>query len=108
LQAVRAHKRHEVLDEPGSADLSALVDFASFGAMAEASGARVLGPVSQGDFLEALGIAARAVSLAKAGGKAEEISSAYHRLVDADKMGMLFKVMALADPKGPLPEGFAA
>ena len=71
LQAVRAHKRHEVLDEPGSADLSALVDFASFGAAAE-------------------------------------VSSAYRRLVDGDQMGMLFKVMALAAPNGPRPEGFAA
>jgi NADH dehydrogenase [ubiquinone] 1 alpha subcomplex assembly factor 7 len=39
LQAVRRHHPHEVLDEPGSADLTAHVDFAAFASAAHAAGA---------------------------------------------------------------------
>jgi SAM-dependent MidA family methyltransferase len=38
--------------------------------------------------------------------RAEEILAARDRLVKADEMGTLFKVMALHSPEWPVPEGF--
>src|SRR5690348_5361621 len=63
LQAVKGHRRHDVLAEPGTADLTAHVDFAAFAAAATAAGARAWGPVTQGAFLVALGLATRAAAL---------------------------------------------
>jgi SAM-dependent MidA family methyltransferase len=51
----------QVLDEPGSADLSAWVDFGALRQAAVGSGApvRVCGPVTQADFLMQLGLQQR-------------------------------------------------
>ena len=108
LQAVRGHKRHDVLADPGSADIAAAVDFA---ALAEAArGARVHGPVPQGEFLETLGLGARAAALAANAtpDQAAAIDSARHRLTAPDQMGTLFKAFAIAGPDMPAPAGFAA
>ena len=109
LQAVRRHRAHDVLAEPGAADLTAHVDFADFAAAAEEAGARVWGPVPQGVFLERLGIEARAARLiASADAEAAHlIRSGCRRLVDPAEMGGLFKVLALTDPAAPQPAGFA-
>ncbi len=109
LQAVRRHGRHEVLDAPGEADLSARVDFAMLARVAAEAGARAFGPVNQGDFLLALGIETRAAALA---GQADErqradIAAALDRLVNPGAMGTLFKVLAIAPRDAPAPEGFA-
>jgi NADH dehydrogenase [ubiquinone] 1 alpha subcomplex assembly factor 7 len=109
LQAVRRHHAHAVLDEPGTADLTAYVDFADFAAAAAAAGARAWGPVPQGLWLERLGIDARAARLV-AGAEADaghRIRSGCRRLVDPDAMGRLFKVLALTPMSGPPPAGFA-
>ncbi len=110
LQAVRGHRRHPVLAEPGAADLTAHVDFAALGRAAAQSGARVHGPVTQGAFLRALGIEARTAALkAKAtADKAEAIETGARRLIDEAEMGKLFKVLALCAPGLPPPDGFAA
>ncbi|MGH6947532.1 MAG: class I SAM-dependent methyltransferase [Kiloniellales bacterium] len=109
LQALRAHARHEVLDEPGSADLTAHVDFAALAAAAMAAGARVQGPTPQGAFLEALGLAQRAEGLKRSANpsQAEAIETAQRRLADPEAMGMLFKAVAIADPALPPLPGFA-
>jgi NADH dehydrogenase [ubiquinone] 1 alpha subcomplex assembly factor 7 len=109
LQAVQRHRRHDVLVAPGSADLTAHVDFAAFAAAATAAGACAYGPVSQGDFLAALGLAQRAATLLRQASptQAETIRSACRRLIDPAQMGTLFKVLALADPRLPVPAGFA-
>lgn len=97
---------------PGSADLSAWVDF---GSLAKAAlegagnwpcaddGVEIFGPVPQGRFLRRLGIAKRAVKL----------SAPYQdlvRLVDPGAMGSVFKVLALAVglKDGAPPAGFLA
>ena len=108
LQAVRRHRSHAVLAEPGEADLTAHVDFASFAAAAKAAGAQLFGPVPQGEFLVALGIEARARNLI-AHADAEQallIRSGCRRLVDPAEMGTLFKALALTAPGAPRPEGF--
>ncbi len=103
LQAVRGHAPVDVLDAPGSADLSAHV---RFGALARAAApARVHGPVPQGAFLARLGIGARAARLA-AGGAAEAVAAQLHRLTDSSEMGTLFQAMALTPPDAPQPPGF--
>jgi NADH dehydrogenase [ubiquinone] 1 alpha subcomplex assembly factor 7 len=100
LQALRAHRRHDPLTDPGEADLSAHVDFAVFARAATAAGARAFGPVEQGLFLRRLGIRERADRLIAnaTATQAAAIERGYRRLVDPDAMGSLFKVLALAHP----------
>ncbi len=107
LQAARRHRAHEVLDGPGTADLSAHVDFATLARAAEGTGARAWGPVTQGAFLGALGIEARAARLmAAAPDQAPLIRSACRRLIDPAEMGTLFKALALTRREAPCPAGF--
>ncbi len=109
LQAVQRHQFVGVLDEPGAADLTTHVDFGALARAATKCGATAHGPVIQGDFLTSLGIGARAAALGAATGdpsRAAEIDRAHRRLVDADAMGTLFKVLALAGPALPPPPGF--
>jgi SAM-dependent MidA family methyltransferase len=107
LQAVRGHAFADPWREPGESDLTVHVDFQALGEAAAEAGARVLGPAGQGPWLSALGIEARAATLARsAPERAEEIEAARHRLVAPDQMGVLFKVMALAAPSWPDPAGF--
>jgi NADH dehydrogenase [ubiquinone] 1 alpha subcomplex assembly factor 7 len=109
LQAVRRHCRHEVLTAPGTADLTAHVDFAAFADAARSAGAGTHGPVSQGAFLTALGIDARAAALLRNATptQADAIRSACRRLIATEEMGTLFKVLALSHRDAPAPLGFA-
>ncbi|HAJ22103.1 MAG TPA: methyltransferase, partial [Rhodospirillaceae bacterium] len=61
----------------------------------------------QGDFLRGLGIEIRAQNLMKvaSGSGAKQIESARDRLIGADGMGTLFKVLGLAGPMTPLLPG---
>lgn len=102
LQAVRAHRKVDVFAEPGEADLTAHVDFATLAEVAQQAGARWLGTSTQGQWLAALGIGARAGSLARAAPHAAEaIEEATIRLTAPAEMGTLFKVMGLAAPGWP-------
>jgi NADH dehydrogenase [ubiquinone] 1 alpha subcomplex assembly factor 7 len=107
LQAVKGHGYHPVLADPGEADLTAHVDFQALAAAVSEAGVSCHGPVDQGEFLERLGIGARAGALAANAteGQAADIESAYRRLVDGDQMGTLFKVLAITGEGGP-PPGF--
>lgn len=108
LQAMRGHAYAPVLDTPGEADLTAHVDFAALADAARSKGARALGPVPQGAFLDALGLAERAARLSAANpAAAHDVAAAYDRLTSPQAMGTLFKVLALASPGLPLP-GFPA
>jgi NADH dehydrogenase [ubiquinone] 1 alpha subcomplex assembly factor 7 len=112
LQALRNHRFVDPLEAPGECDLTAHVDFAALAREAEGAGARVHGPVTQAEFLLALGMAERAQMLKRKASPAhvEAIDTAFVRLTDRTEptsMGELFKVMAIT-PKdiGPIP-GFA-
>jgi NADH dehydrogenase [ubiquinone] 1 alpha subcomplex assembly factor 7 len=108
LQAVARHSFTDPLRAPGMADLTAHVDFEGLAQCAETMGARIHGPIRQGDLFLRLGIEKRAAAL-KANapqGKAAEIESAFSRLIagGARGMGELFKAIAFAAPNlGPLP-----
>lgn len=107
LQAIRRHNAHGVLDDPGSADITAHVDFDALSRAARAAGAAAFGPVEQRAWLTGLGINERAAILARsAPEKAPEIRAALSRLTAADEMGSLFKVLAIAPARGPVPPGF--
>jgi NADH dehydrogenase [ubiquinone] 1 alpha subcomplex assembly factor 7 len=109
LQAVKSHRRHEVLADPGGADLTAHVDFAALAAAAAATaaGAKAHGPVTQRDFLLRLGIAHRAQRLKASNPQASAaIDAALARLTEASAMGNLFRVLALAPPMNGRLAGF--
>lgn len=106
LQAVRRHAFANPYAQPGEQDLTAHVDFATLAAAAGMEQARVTGPVGQGAFLTALGIAARARALSAATpARAGDIARDLARLT-AD-MGTLFRVLAVTAPHWPQPAGFA-
>ena len=108
LQAVRDHRKVDPLAHPGSADLTALVEFGTLSRIARSRDVRWIGTVEQGGWLQALGIDARAQALAKAAPHhAGDIEAARARLVDTDQMGSLFKVMGLAGTGWPGGAGFA-
>jgi SAM-dependent MidA family methyltransferase len=108
LQAVRGHQYANPFEDPGEADLTAHVDFATLKEAAEAEGLTVHGPVTQGAFLTALGVDARAEALARAAPeRAEGIAVDRDRLVGEEQMGELFKAIALTAPGWPVPAGFA-
>ena len=105
LQAVRGHRGAAILERPGETDLSAHVDFA---ALAAAADAPAFGPVSQADFLRRLGLVQRAEML-KARATEDQrtaIDAALARLIGADQMGTLFRVLAIGDGRS-IPAGFS-
>ena len=108
LQAVRAHKMVNVFDDPGKADLSAHVDFAALARIAGEAGVQVSGPAAQGAFLNALGIGVRADRLKRglAADAAAALYRAVERLTEPEKMGELFKALAITSP-GIIPAGFS-
>lgn len=110
FQAVSRHRRFDPLKDPGGADLTAHIDFAAFAQAAAASGARVWGPATQGDFLLALGLDERAKRLAagKTETESQAIATACRRLIEPAQMGSLFKALALTHPDLPAPAGFGS
>ena len=109
LQAVKAHRFADPFADPGEVDLTTHVDFTALAHAARSAGIRTEGPVGQGAWLRTLGIDARLKALASASpGRADELAGQRDRLVDAQAMGELFKVMAASAPGWPRPEGFGA
>ena len=108
FQALAGHRFADPLARPGEADLTTHVDFAALARAAAAEGAAVHGPVTQRDFLRALGLDQRAerLSLRATPSQAEAIEAARLRLTDPDPRGMgaLFKVLCASHPAlGPPP-----
>jgi NADH dehydrogenase [ubiquinone] 1 alpha subcomplex assembly factor 7 len=102
FQAIARHSYADPLKNPGQADVTAHVDFQALARAAEDVGARVHGPVTQGEFLKRLGIETRAVALmAKTTPEiSADISGALKRLIDSGRggMGSMFKVLAITEP----------
>ncbi len=104
FQAVRGHRKVDPLEAPGTADLTAHVDFDAVARAAAGTGAAVTAMTTQGTFLGRLGIAARAQALSAAGDPAR-IAGAHRRLTDPQEMGDLFKVIAVHPGDRPPPPG---
>jgi len=102
FQAIARHSFTDPLRAPGQADVTAHVDFQALAHAAEDIGARVHGPVTQGEFLTRLGIETRALALmAKASHEvSEDIAIAMKRLIGSGRgsMGSMFKVIGISEP----------
>lgn len=98
LQAMRKHAFVSVLDGPGEADITAHVDFENLAKSFISGGVDLLPMLTQGQFLRAMGLDLRTEKLAAklSGQAAQDFVAASRRLADADQMGNLFKVMAVA------------
>jgi NADH dehydrogenase [ubiquinone] 1 alpha subcomplex assembly factor 7 len=119
LQAVRNHTSEHPLTSPGEADLTFQVDFAV--AAHDLSRCRELfgdgdptpllvdGPVTQAEFLGALGIIERASRLIAASpARANAIEMGVARLMNPQGMGTRFKVLGVRTADVPLLPGFPA
>ena len=108
-QAFRHHRQHDPLVEPGSADLTADVDFSALKWAAqnpppaqreadEWNANLVYGTVDQGTFLQKMGIGVRLqklLSVCPDANKRQQLESACAMLTDSNEMGGKFKCMAL-------------
>ncbi|KAM3585946.1 hypothetical protein VKS41_002480 [Umbelopsis sp. WA50703] len=103
LRAIRQHKIVHPMSDPGSADLSADVDFKALKtAAAPLSTISTYGPVTQAHFLHSLGIQTRLKMLmqnAPSSERASNMIKSYERLVDPRQMGETYKVLAFANDK---------
>src|SRR5256886_2510960 len=102
FRAIPRHSFADPLKNPGQADVTAHVDFQALARAAEDVGARVHGPVMQGEFLKRLGIETRAVTLM---GKttpevSADISAALKRPTDRrrGRMGSMVQVLSVTQP----------
>ncbi|OWM73974.1 hypothetical protein CDL15_Pgr022245 [Punica granatum] len=124
LQAIRKHKFVDILDDPGSADLSAYVDFPAIKYSAEevSEDVSVYGPMTQSQFLSALGINFRVEALLQncTDEQAESLRTGYWRLVGDGEapfwegpddqvpigMGTRYLAMAIVNKKQGVPVPF--
>ena len=108
LQALSKHTKLDPLERIGQTDVTAHVDFASIGVAAEHEGARAYGPITQREFLSALGIRARLAALSKAASPAQRqrLERGAERLTSPGEMGDLFRVLVLSSPQLPAPPAF--
>jgi len=108
LQALRGGAVADPLACPGSADLTAHVDFPRLCRVVRRTACH--GPVPQGRLLSSLGLFERTARLAQGREPAlrRSLYEAAHRLADPGRMGHLFKAVALCHPGLPAPPGFEA
>jgi NADH dehydrogenase [ubiquinone] 1 alpha subcomplex assembly factor 7 len=109
LQAMRGHAHVPVTHAPGDSDLTSHVDFEALGKALRSGGAHVLPPVTQRDFLMAMGLEQRVNNLAQRSDErtAQTLRRQMARLADESQMGNLFKVLAATSPglQTPYPFG---
>ncbi len=109
LQAIRDGAPTDPFRDPGAADLTAHVGFERLAAVAREQGAIVHGPLAQGIFLSRLGLHQRTRSLAASRpDRAGSLVEAANRLAQPERMGVLFKAMAVVPRNLPTPPGFEA
>ena len=101
LQAVNNHKFTSILEKPGQSDLTSHVNFKLLKEIAIKKNLHVSPVKEQQNFLLELGIKQRLKSLTKnvSSTIAERVESEVKRLIDPDKMGSLFKVIAITKTK---------
>ncbi|XP_062533431.1 protein arginine methyltransferase NDUFAF7 homolog, mitochondrial-like [Armigeres subalbatus] len=100
FRAFKNHKLHDPLVEPGSADLTADVDFRLLNRFCEDTAQiTTIGPTSQREFLEAAGAQERLNILVSSNTISEEdrgrLSDGLKMLIDPEQMGERFKFFGL-------------
>jgi NADH dehydrogenase [ubiquinone] 1 alpha subcomplex assembly factor 7 len=100
LQAVKAHHFHPVLSDPGDADITAHVDFASLLKIASGENISTYGTIAQGKFLRQMGAELRLEMLLRNAPEAQKtrLIAGLERLTSPQAMGELFQVMATCNP----------
>lgn len=100
LQAIVKGRPAPLFSVPGTADLSAHVNFSSLADIARRAGMLVHGPIPQGAFLARLGLFQRTnmLSCSLPAVKAVALMNSAKRLAEPDQMGRLFKAMAISHP----------
>lgn len=107
LQALRRHQKVDPLASPGEADVTQWADFPRVLEAAVHAGADVTGCLGQGEFLQLLGIEARAARLSEGRPDAAPvIERQLARLTADDQMGTLFKACAIFSPPTLVAPGF--
>lgn len=108
LQAVKKHGFHPVLEEPGSADITAHVDFDMLAQAFADHDVATFGPLKQGEFLSRIGAEMRAEALLMRASpeQQEDIIGGLRRLMSPHEMGDLFKVLAFTSDARMVPAGF--
>lgn len=102
--SIRGFKSHKIVDifaEPGTADLTANVDFAYLRESLQGV-AETAGPVTQAKFLLALGLEPRLAKLLSSATDPEQKKRIQHsaqRLIDTTGMGTQYQVMAIVKGK---------
>ncbi|KAJ8598979.1 hypothetical protein CTAYLR_009265 [Chrysophaeum taylorii] len=104
LRAFKRHAQVMPLGDPGLVDLTVDADFAACAKQAAlVDGARVYGPIDQGEWLGRMGIAHRLEALlnndAITDTQVDHLITACERLCDPAQMGGRYKVLAIAHSK---------
>lgn len=108
LQALKKHQYHDVLKEPGNADITAHVDFDALKQAISTTGATAHGAVPQGAWLMRLGAGTRLQMLCQHATEEQgaDMIAGFKRLAAPDQMGDLFKILCITHPDHLKPEGF--
>ena len=108
LQSVINHKKNNILDNLGKADITAHVNFSLLGEYFLKNGLRVHNVITQKKFLENMGIFERAKIVSKKMRFSEKSDLYYRikRLINPNSMGNLFKVILAYDFKDNNFAGF--
>ncbi|KAJ0061115.1 hypothetical protein NL108_007855 [Boleophthalmus pectinirostris] len=108
FRGFKGHRLHDVLASPGSADLTADVDFSYLRRCA--GGVACVGPVNQNTFLRNMGIDARLQVLLRScpdSASRSELLRSFHVLMDPGQMGhrfQFFGVLPLSRVQRPRPQ----
>ncbi len=105
LQALSKHKKVSIFHKPGESDLTSHIDFSRYSYISKKNNIQSYGPITQRDFLIGLGIDQRYQILRENSNDSQldKLYRQYHRLIDKDKMGELFKVMYFSNNPKTVP-----
>jgi NADH dehydrogenase [ubiquinone] 1 alpha subcomplex assembly factor 7 len=108
LQAMKGHKFCAITDHVGEADITSHVDFEGLARGFQRGGAKIVGAMTQGQFLQSMGLEARTQVLAGVAQQDQQqnVISASERLAMPSEMGELFKVMAVTGKLDASPYPF--
>jgi NADH dehydrogenase [ubiquinone] 1 alpha subcomplex assembly factor 7 len=108
VQAMKQHQFCSIFESPGEVDVTSHVDFAQLAKSFLKSGANPCSLLTQGEFLNAMGLLVRTESLARTQDVVarDGIEKASRRLVDDAEMGQLFKVFCATQRDMAIPFPF--
>ena len=108
LQAVKKHKKTDILKDAGNADITHLLNYKIIEKIAKKFKLKVNGLCTQRNFLIKLGIIKRAEIISKNVTFSEKANIYYRlkRLIDNNQMGEIFKVMFVSNKKINFKLGF--